>query len=189
VNSGFGTQYTYLAVRRASRLHIQHLVGKWNDESCLEFWEGVAKRLQIPTARYRLSVCTDSNRQNLTALRTAFPSNSVNYGAVKKIRRGQVVIGQVVRNVFGYNAKDAISIHHVDGYCARLRERISRYVRRSKTFSKKKTPFYRHLCLFQAYNNFIDVYKDDKTPCMLEGITARIWGWSDILSKYCHSSQ
>jgi hypothetical protein len=188
VSSDIGTQYTYLAIRRNSRLHIQHLVGKWNDESCLEFWFGVAKRLQIPTVKYRLTVCTDSNRQNLTALQTTFPKHSINYGAVKKIRKGPIVIGQVARNVFGYTSKDAISIRHIDGYCARLRERISRYVRRSKTFSKKKTPFYNHLCLFQAYNNFIDVYKDKKTPCMIEGITTRIWSWGDILSKYCHSS-
>ena len=167
---------------------MHHTVGKWNDESCLEFWKGVAKRLEIPTAKYRLSICTDSNRQNLTALRSAFPQNSVNYGAVKKIRKGPIVIGQIARNVFGLMRKDEIGIRHIDGYCARLRERVSRYVRRSKTFSKKKTPFYNHLSIFQAYNNFIEVYKEKKTPCMIEGITTRIWDWGDILLKQYHSA-
>lgn len=168
---------------------MQHLVGKWNDESCAEFWSNVAKRFELPTAKYRISVFTDSNRQNLTALPCAFPRNALNYGAVKKIRRGPIVVGQVSRNVLGYTPKEDISIRHIDGYCARLRERVSRYVRRSKTFSKKKTPFIYHLCIFQAYNNFIEIYKDKKTPCMLEGITSRIWDWGDILMRVYHSSQ
>ena len=141
-----------------------------------------------PTEKYRITVFTDSNRQNLTALPGAFPRNALNYGAVKKIRKGPIVIGQVARNVLGYTSKDEIGIRHIDGYCARLRERVSRYVRRSKTFSKKKTPFHYHLCLFQAYNNFIDIYKDKKTPCMIEGITSTIWDWGNILMRQYHSS-
>ncbi len=84
--------------------------------------------------------------------------------------------------------KDTIGIHHVDGFCARLRERVSRYCRRSKTFSKNKTSFYYHLLIFQAYNNFIDVYKDKKTPCMLEGITSSRWDWDDIFMNFYHSN-
>ena len=91
------------------------------------------------------------------------------------------------KNVLGYMPKEQIGIHHVDGYCKRLRERVSRYCRKSSTFSKNKTSFYYHLCIFQAYNNFIEVYKNKKTPCMIEGITSKILDWDDIFMRFYHS--
>lgn len=133
----------------------------------------MSKRFAPATAKYRFNACTDGNKQNLTALKSVFANGAVNYAKVKKIKKGAVVVGQVHKVVLGAMPGDEIGIRHVDGFCKRLRERVSRYCRRSSTFSKKKTPFYYHLCIFQAYNNFIDVYKEKKTPCMIEGITTQ----------------
>ena len=167
---------------------MRPFVGKWNEESCIEFWKETSKRFLLATAKYRFNVCTDGNKQNLTALQTVFPKGAVNYSKVKKIRRGDIVIGVINKNVLGYMPKEQIGIHHVDGYCKRLRERVSRYCRKSSTFSKNKTSFYYHLCIFQAYNNFIEVYKNKKTPCMIEGITSKIWDWDDIFMNFYHSN-
>jgi len=172
---------------RRSRLQLKPFVGKWNDESCLEFWKEVSKRFVPATAKYRFNVCTDGNKQNLTALKIVFPKGAVNYSKVKKIRRGKIVIGVVRKNVLGCMPKEEISISHADGYCKRLRERVSRYSRRAGTFSKSKTPFYYHLFIFQAYNNFIEIYKEKKTPCMIEGITPNIWDWDDIFMRFYQS--
>jgi len=188
MNYEVGTNYTYLGIKRESRLMLRPFVGKWNEESCLEFWKETSKRFVPATAKYRFNVCTDGNKQNLTALQTMFPKGAVNYAKVKKIRRGEIVLGVVRKNVLGHIPREEIGIRHIDGYCARLRERVSRYCRRSKTFSKNKTSFYFHLCIFQAYNNFIEPYQDKKTPCMIEGITSRIWDWNDIFMKFYHSS-
>jgi len=168
-------------------LQLRPFVGKWNEESCLEFWKETSKRFVPATAKYRFNVCTDGNKQNLSALRFVFPKGAVNYGKVKKIKRGEIVVGVVRKTVLGYLPKENISISHADGYCKRLRERVSRYSRRSSTFSKNKTPFYYHLLIFQAYNNFIEPYKDKKTPCMIEGITPKIWDWDDIFMNFYHS--
>ncbi|MEK6948880.1 MAG: hypothetical protein AABX34_01570 [Nanoarchaeota archaeon] len=168
---------------------LRPFVGKWNEESCLEFWKEVGKRFVPATAKYRFNVCTDGNKQNTPALQTIFPAGAVNYARVKKIRRGDIVIGIVRKNVLGYTTIEEIGIRHIDGFCARLRERVSRYCRKSKTFSKKKTAFYYHLCIFQAYNNFIEPYKDKKTPCMIEGITSRFWDWDDFFKRFYPSSQ
>jgi hypothetical protein len=167
---------------------VHHLVGKWNENTCLEFWEKVAERFEIPTIKYRFNVCTDGNKQNPLAFQTVFSFGAVNFGKVKKIRKGQIVIGQIVQNVFGNMPKDEIKIRHIDGYCKRLRERVSRYCRRSSTFSKKRTAFEKHLQIFQVYNNFIDPYKEKKTPCMIEGITTKIWNWNDIFMHFYQSS-
>ena len=153
----------------------------------LEFWIEISKRFIPATAKYRFNVCTDGNKQNLPALQTVFVQGAVNYGKVKKIRKGDIVIGVVKKNVLGFTPISQIGIHYVDGYCKRLRERVSRYGRRSGTFSKNKTSFYYHLCIFQAYNNFIEIYKEKKTPCMIEGITSKIWDWDDILMRFYHS--
>lgn len=169
-------------------MQLRPFVGKWNEESCLEFWKEVSKRFVPATAKYRFNACTDANKQNVPALKIVFPKGSVNYGIVKKIKRGNVVIGVVRKNVLGYLPKESISISHVDGFCKRLRERVSRYSRRSGTFSKKKTPFYYHLLIFQTYNNFIEPYKEKKTPCMIEKITSKKWDWEDIITTYYQSS-
>ena len=188
MNYEVGTNYTYLAIKRESRLQLKPFVGKWNEESCLEFWKEISKRFVPATAKYRFNACTDGNKQNLSALQTAFVQGAVNYAKVKKIRRGEIVIGVVRKNVLGHVPYEEISISHIDGYCARLRERVSRYCRRSKTHSKKKTPFYYHLLIFEIYNDFIDIYKDKKTPCMIEGITSRKWDWNDVFMNFYHSS-
>ena len=170
-------------------MQLRPFVGKWNDESCLEFWREVSKRFVPATAKYRFTACADGNKQTPSALQIVFPKGAVNYAKVKKIRRGKIVIGVVRKNVLGYIPPNEISISHVDGYCKRLRERVSRYCRRAGTFSKKKTPFYHHLFIFQAFNNFIEPYKENKTPCMIEGITERIWDWDDIFMNFYHSNE
>jgi len=168
-------------------LHLRPFVGKWNELSCLEFWTEISKRFVPATAKYRFTACTDGNKQNLPALQTVFAQGAVNYAKVKKIRKGPIVVGQVHKIVLGKLPKDEIGIRYIDGFCKRLRERVSRYCRRSSTFSKKKTPFYYHLCIFQAYNNFIEVYKDKKTPCMIEKITSKKWDWNNIFMNYYQS--
>lgn len=187
MNYEVGTNYTYLAIKRDSRLMLRPFVGKWNEESCVEFWKEIGKRFVPATAKYRFNACTDGNKQNVTALQTVFANGAVNYAQVKKIRRGDIVIGVINRNMLGHIPLNEIGIHHVDGFCKRLRERVSRYSRRAGTFSKKKTPFYYHLLIFEAYNNFIEMYKEKKTPCMIEGITSRKWDWGDIFMNYYHS--
>lgn len=187
MNYDVGTVYTYIAIKRKSRLHINHFVGKWNEESCVKFWNAVAKRHILPTAKYKINVCTDGNKQNIFALKKSFPHHSINYGQIHKIRIGEIVIDMTCRNILGNMPKNEIGIRHIDGYCARIRERISRYYRRAKTYSKKRSPLDYHLSVFQAYNNFIQVYKEGKTPAMIEGIISRNLDWNDFF-RYFHQS-
>ena len=168
---------------------LRPFVEKWNEESCQEFWNDISKRFVPATAKYRFNVCTGGNKQNLPALKSTFPNGAVNYGKVKKIRKGDIVIATIKKKVLGKIPLEEIGIQHIDGFCARLRERVSRFCRKSKTFSKKRTPFYYHLLIFEAYNNFIEIYKNKQTPCMIEGITSKKWNWKDIFMNFYHSSQ
>ena len=80
---------------------LRPFVGKWNEESCQEFWNDISKRFVPATAKYRFNVCTDGNKQNLPALKSAFPNGAVNYGKVKKIRKGDIVIAAIRKKVLG----------------------------------------------------------------------------------------
>ena len=105
------------------------------------------------------------------------------YGQVIKVREEQKVIGVYKKWIFGYGSYDKISIAHIDGYCSKLRERVSRFVREAKTFSKKRTMLKEMLDIMQAYNNLIEVKEKDKTPAMIERLVSCRWTWSRLLHK------
>lgn len=88
-----------------------------------------------------------------------------------------------MRWVFGYGKYNEISIAHIDGYCARLRERVSRFVREAKTYSKKRMVLKQILDIHQANNNLIEIKEKGKTPAMIEGIVSEKWSWSKLLHK------
>lgn len=152
-------------------------VGKWIEGTCEELYELIAKRTQQPTYYNRICFCTDGNDQNLNAILKFFHEDCVNYGQVIKDKVMQKVIGSHVRKVFGNLAYSEIYINNVDGFCSALRERIKCSVRRAKTFAKKRSTISELLAIFQAYHNLIKS-ESGTTPCMLEGITDKVWTWS-----------
>ena len=74
-----------------------------------------------------------------------------------------------------------ISIAHVDGLCSALRERIKCFVRKGKTFSKKRKTIKDMLAIYQAYHNLIKITKG-KTPCIKEEIAKCVWTWGRLLN-------
>lgn len=161
-------------------MFVAFSVGKWIQEVSDELYEIVADRSQQPDYKHKISFCTDGNEQNENAIAKFFHTDSVNYGRVNKIRENQKVIGVHKENVFGYMSYDNISIAHVDGFCAALRERIKCAVRKSKTFVRKRKTIRELLAIYQAYHNLIDA-RQRATPCMKEGLVAEVWSWSKLL--------
>ena len=101
-NYEVSTNYTYIAIKRESRLQLKLIIGKWNEESCLEFWSEIKKRFVPATAKDRFNACTDGNKQNLSALQTVFVQGAVNYAKFSK----------------GYQASKLLSAakEHADSY-------------------------------------------------------------------------
>jgi hypothetical protein len=108
------------------------------------------------------------------------------------IRYGQVIrdkdtsgklMGKRKRWVFGYGSYEDISIAHMDGYCAKLRERVCRFVREAKTYSKKRTVLKEILDIHQAHHNLIEIKEKGKTPAMIEGLVSCKWSWSKLLHR------
>ena len=111
-----------------------------------------------------------------------FSKDCVNYGQVIKDKKDQKVIGSHVRKVLGNLAYSDIFINNVDGFCSALRERVKFAVRKGKAFAKNRSTIGELLAIYQAYHNLVKV-SDGKTPCMLEGITSKVWSWSDLFHQ------
>jgi hypothetical protein len=175
-----GDAYSYLAIKRETGLFVAFSVGKWIQAVSDELYELIAKRTKQPTCKSKIDVCSDGNDQNENALLKFFNKDCVNYGQVIKDKEKQIVYGSHKRKVIGNMPYDQISIAHVDGLCAALRERIKCSVRRAKTFAKKRRTIKDLLSIYQAYHNLINS-RFGQTPCMKEGLVGSIWSWSKLL--------
>ena len=93
------------------------------------------------------------------------------------------LIGKRMRWIYGLGRHDCISIAHIDGYCAKLRERVARFVREAKTYSKKRIFLKQMLDIWQANNNLIEIKEKGKTPAMIESMVKKKWSWSKLLHQ------
>jgi hypothetical protein len=176
-----GDAYTYLAYKRETDFLICQAVGKWNETTCNIFYERLASRLRFPTRKRRLTIFSDGNKQNITGIQNSFPQGSVNYAIRKKIRENQKILGIVSQVIYGNVALDKISITHIDGFCSKLRERISCFTRKARSFAKRKIGLEDRLEIFSISHNFIEK-KFGETPAMREGLQTKPLTWNTFFN-------
>ncbi len=177
-----GDAYSYLAHKRNSGLFICFVVGKWNDFTCDEFYKKLSERMRFPTRKRKITIISDGNKQNITGIQNNFPQGTINYGVRKKIRIDQKIVGIISKKILGNIPADEISITQIDGFCSKLRERISCFTRKARSFSKRKLCIEQRLEILSIQHNFIET-KKGKTPAMKEGIINKILTWSEVLHK------
>ena len=175
-----GDAYSYLAFKRDTQFFIGFVVGKWNEITCNDFYKMLASRLRFPTRKKRVTILSDGNKQNLTAIPKHFPQCAINYALRKKIRRNGQIISIVSRVILGQWPKNDIGITQLDGFCSKLRERISCFTRKARSFAKRKQCIEERLEILSIQHNFIEK-KKGKTPAMKEGIIDKKLNWSQIL--------
>jgi hypothetical protein len=175
-----GDLYSYLAYKRDTQFFIGFTVGKWNDQTCDGFYEMLTSRLRFPTRKRKLTIFTDGNKQNVTAIAKHWHTDAVRYGLRKKIKINQKIVGVVSEVIFGNPALEKIGITQIDGFCSKLRERISCFTRKARSFAKCKTGLEDRLEIFSVQHNFIEK-KYGKTPAMKEKLTSKIWNWGGLL--------
>ncbi len=101
---------------------------------------------------------------------------------IKQHKKNRVV-GIIREKVLGNPPLASISTSVVEGYNNKIRQRISRFARKTASFSKTIIGHIRAMDLFQFASNFIDV-KGGMTPAMREGITDRVWKWQEFLTYH-----
>lgn len=140
----------------------------------------LASRLRFATRKKRVTILSDGNKQNLTAIPKHFPQCAINYALRKKIRINGEIISIVSRVIFGQWPKNEIGITQLDGFCSKLRERISCFTRKARSFAKRKQCIEERLEIFSIQHNFIEK-KKGKTPAMKEGFIDKKLNWNQIL--------
>jgi len=175
-----GNAYSYLAYKKKTQFFVCFVVGKWNDCTCGEFYKLLASRMRLPTMKRKLTIISDGNEQNTGGIKHAFPQGTIRYGRRKKIRKRQRILGIVSEKVLGNPKIEDIAINQIDGFCSKLRERISCFTRKARSFAKRKTCIENRLEIFSVQHNFMEA-KKRKTPAMKEELTAQIWNWGDVL--------
>ena len=175
-----GTMYSYLGFKRDTQFFIGFAVGKWNDETCDRFYQMLSSRLRFPTRKRKVTINTDGNEQNIGGIRKHFHVNAVNYSRRKKIRKNQKIVGVVSEIIFGNQDRTKIGITQIDGFCSKLRERISCFTRKARSFAKRTIGLEQRLEIFSVQHNFMEK-KYGKTPAMGEGISTILWDWGKVL--------
>ena len=143
----------------------------------------LSERVRFPTTtKRRITLFSDGNKQNLTAIPNHFPQGTINYALRKKIKIGQRIVGIISKIIYGAIAKELIGITQIDGFCSKLRERISCFTRKARSFAKRKKCIEERLEIFSVQHNFIE-HKKGETPAMKEEIINKKLNWSTI----CHT--
>ena len=142
----------------------------------------LSSRLRFPTRKKRVTILSDGNKQNMTAIPNNFPQCAINYALRKKIKKNGKIVSVVSRVILGKWPKDQIGITQIDGFCSKLRERISCFTRKARSFAKRRQCIEERLEIFSVQNNFIEI-KKGQTPAMKEGIINRKLNWSKILHR------
>ena len=135
--------------------------------------------MRFPTRKRKLTIFSDGNKQNRTAIIKHFPKEAINYAVRKKVRFYGKIVGAISKVIFGNVSRDDISITQIDGMCSKIRERISCFTRKARTFAKKKLCIEQRLEIFSIQHNFIEA-KKGKTPAMLEGLQSKPLTWNDF---------
>ncbi|MBI2661511.1 hypothetical protein HYX09_04585 [Candidatus Woesearchaeota archaeon] len=136
----------------------------------------LANRVRFPTRKRRLTIFSDGNKQNFNGIANNFPQCSYNHAIRKKIRINQEIVGIVSKVISGKADLAEIGITQVDGFCSKLRERISCFTRKARSFAKRKLCIEQRLEIFSIQHNFIEV-KKGKTPAMREGLQNQPLTW------------
>ena len=171
-----------MAFKRKTQFFICFVVGKWNDFTCNEFYSLLSKRVRFPTIKRKITIISDGNKQNLIAIPNNFPQGNINHAIRKKIRINQKIVGIISQIILGNVPKDEISITQIDGFCSKLRERISCYTRKARSFAKRKVCIEQRLEIFSIQHNFIES-KNGKTPAMKEGLQRKSLTWNSFFHK------
>ena len=182
---GIGDFWIYTAIKSDSGLLIAHCGGKRSNATCERFLDSVFERVQLPNPKARIIVSTDGNFQYVDRLADLYCESCIDYGQVIKRKENNRLVEIIRVKTLGNPKISSISTSIVEGYNNKIRQRISRFVRKTASFSKSVSSCINALDLFQFVNNFIDLKKNKrKTPAMIEKISDHVWSWGEFLSHH-----
>ena len=178
----YGDCWSYTANKRESGFMIAYSAGKRVVETCQEMLVQFFERMELPYPNKKISISTDGNPQYSIILSDLYCNTCIEYGQVVKVKENNVLIRVNKEQIVGSMEFGEISTSIVEGYNNKIRQRLSRFVRKTASFSKTILGYKSSMDVFQFVNNFIEIKKERKTPAMIEGVTGIKWEWEQFLN-------
>jgi IS1 family transposase/transposase-like protein len=192
-NPEIGSQYTFLALDRKSKLIMSHYTGKRTRESGEIFMRDLKKRL-----KGRTQITTDGWLSYLPAVYNAFGANTDfamqiktyndrDFGAFRDERRYS--IGKGCKTVkthvhIGWPKRELISTSHVERTNLSIRLFQRRFTRLTLGYSKKLANLRHSIALFVAHWNFCRVHSaHGQTPAVNAEITNHTWTIEELIGS------
>jgi hypothetical protein len=190
-----GTQYTYIAIDRKSKLILSHFIGKLrNRENSESFMADLRRRI-----KGRCQLTTDGMYGYLGAVYDTFGANvdfaqqaktySDNLNAFRDERRYSVPKGcTTVKTTvhIGKPKRELISTSHVERTNLSVRLFQRRFTRLTLGYSKKLENLKHSVALFIAHFNFCRVHGAHKmTPAMSAELTNHVWTIEELFYQPC----
>jgi len=133
---GVGDYWIYTAIKSDSGLFIAHSGGKRTDATCDRFLDRVYERLRLPSSKVKILIVTDGNPQYASALADLYCEPCIDYGQVIKKKENNRLVEVIRAKIMGNPTLELISTSVVEGYNNKIRQRISRFGRKTSSFSK-----------------------------------------------------
>lgn len=149
----------------------------------------LAERVKPASFTDRLKIFSDGNDDYTFVMPEFFRKDCINYGQLIKIKEHGRLVDKIHRVIYGNPSLEDIETTDVENFNGILRERLSRLVRKTKCFGKRKSRLENAIHLFQFYWNFMHPIKEKLTPAMLERQSTKVWTWGNFLhAKLRYSS-
>ena len=177
-----GDAWLYTFITRRSYLIVAYEIGKRTRESCKRLFEKVFDRVQLPFPDAKIQIFSDGNDDYTFTIPEYYEGTCVDYGQLIKIREGGKVVDKIKKIIYGTPNIDEIETTDIENMNSICRERLGRFVRKTKCFSKKKPKLINSFELFHFYWNFMDKLTKTETPAMLEGLADHQWNWEQFFN-------
>lgn len=179
-----GDYWTYTSFKRESGLFIAFQSGKRVESTCADMLDLFFDRMNLPTPDEKISIYTDGNIQYTAGLPDLYCEPCIDYGQMIKVKEKNTLVCVVREKIYGNPDVTSISTSIVEGYNNKIRQRLSRFGRKTASFSKNIRGYITSLNIFQFVHNFIEIKNDRQSPAMLESITDHLWNWREFLSHH-----
>lgn len=192
--NGAGDVWTWTALDADTKLIVAYYVGDRSGQSAIALMDDLRDRLAN-----RVQLTTHGQKAYLEAVEGAF-GGDVDYAQLVKLygstpesAKGRYnpaeCIGARKERVEGNPDIKHVSTSHVERQNLTMRMSMRRFTRLTNAFSKKLDNHIYALALYFTFYNFIRIHKSLKvTPAMAAGITNRLWGFEDVISKIDNSN-
>jgi len=177
-----GDAWLFTFITRGSYLIVAYEIGKRTRECCKRLFEKVFDRVQLPFPDVKIQIFSDGNDDYTSTIPEYYAESCVDYGQLIKIREGGKVIDKIKKVIYGTPNIDEIETTDIENMNSICRERLGRFVRKTKCFSKKNTRLVNAFELFHFYWNFMDKLTKTETPAMLEGLADHQWNWEQFFN-------